>query len=67
MAPGTLIRGMAFRMYSGATGTYTGATWNSYDIRIGQGVAPSQGSTRFASNLIGGSTLIRSGSLTIRG
>ncbi len=67
MVAGDSINGVSFRLYNGITGTYTGATWASYDIRVGQGVAPSAGVTTFASNFTGGSTLVQTGALTMSG
>lgn len=67
MAPGSRITGMAFRLYNGATSTYTGATWTSYDIRFGQSVAPNAATTTLATNFVGGSTLVQSGGLTMTG
>lgn len=64
---GDRITGMAFRLWNGATSTYTGATWASYDIRVGEGVAPSLGSTTLASNFVGSSTLVQTGALTMSG
>lgn len=64
---GDKITGMRLRLWNGATSTFTGATWASYDIRIGEGVAPSAGSTTFASNFVGGSTLVQTGALTMSG
>lgn len=67
MQVGSIITGMAFRLWNGAVSTYTGATWTSYDIRVGEGVAPSLGSTTLASNFVGGSTLVQTGALTMSG
>ncbi len=67
MLPGDTITGMSFRLYNGAVSTYTGATWASYEIRLGEGVAPSAGSTTFANNFVGASTLVQSGPLTMTG
>ncbi len=67
MLPGDTITGMSFRMYNGATSTYTGATWTDYFIGIGEGVAPVAGSTTFASNIIGALTTVQSGALTMSG
>lgn len=64
---GDTITGMAFRMYNGLTGTYTGATWASYDIRVGAAVAPNASTTTFATNFIGASTLVQTGALTMSG
>lgn len=67
MQAGSLITGISFRLWNGAVSTYTGATWSSYDIRIGESVAPNLSSTTFASNFVGGSTLVQTGSLTMSG
>ncbi len=67
MTPGSVITGMALRLYNGAVSTYTGATWASYDIRVGEGVAPALGTTTFATNFVGGSTLVQTGQLTMTG
>ncbi|MCW5941527.1 MAG: PEP-CTERM sorting domain-containing protein [Fimbriimonadaceae bacterium] len=67
MAPGDLITGFSFRMWNGATSTFTGATWADYEIRVGAGVAPSAGSTTFADNFVGAPTLVQDGALTQSG
>lgn len=67
MAPGDLITGFSFRLWNGATSTFTGATWADYEIRIGEGVAPSLGSTTFASNFVGTPYLVQDGALTQSG
>jgi PEP-CTERM motif len=67
MTAGSIITGMAFRLWNGATSTYTGATWTSYDIRIGESVAPNLATTTFASNFVGGNTLVQTGALTMSG
>lgn len=64
---GDSITGMAFRLWNGAVSTYTGATWASYTISVGEGVAPNLGSTTFASNFIGTPTVVQSGALTMTG
>ncbi|MBX3118192.1 MAG: PEP-CTERM sorting domain-containing protein [Fimbriimonadaceae bacterium] len=67
LLPGDRITGMAFRLYNGAVSTYTGATWTSYDIRLGESVAPSLATATFATNFVGGSTLVQTGGLTMTG
>ena len=64
---GDTITGMAFRLYNGLTGTYTGANWTSYDIRIGESVAPSASTATFATNFVGATTLVQTGALTMSG
>lgn len=67
MAAGSIITGMAFRLWNGAVSTYTGATWSSYDIRVGESVAPNAATTTFATNFVGSSTLVQTGALTMSG
>lgn len=40
MTAGSKITGFSLRLYNGVVGSYTGATWSSYSIRVGQGVDP---------------------------
>ncbi|MEQ1935837.1 MAG: PEP-CTERM sorting domain-containing protein, partial [Fimbriimonadaceae bacterium] len=67
MTAGSIITGMAFRLWNGLTSTYTGATWTSYDIRVGESVAPNLATTTLATNFVGGNTLVQTGALTMSG
>jgi len=67
LTAGNQITGFRLRLYNGITGTYTGATWNSYTINVGPGVDPSLGSTTFASNFTAAPTVVQTGSLTMSG
>jgi hypothetical protein len=64
---GDQITGITFRLFAGAGSPFpaTDATWSDYSIWVGPGVAPSAGSTTFASNFAGAATQVRSGALTI--
>ena len=64
---GQRLNSLQFRMDGAATAAWppTGGTIANFEIRIGQGVAPSSQSTSFASNFVGSPTLVRSGALTI--
>lgn len=64
---GDSITGISFRLYNGAVSTYTGASWTSYDIRVGQSVAPNAATTTFATNFVGSTTLVQTGALTMSG
>lgn len=63
---GQQIVGMNFRMFTGSTLAFpaSNATWADYEIRMGTGVVL-PGSTTFASNFPGGSTLVRDGPLVV--
>lgn len=61
------ISGMTFRVNNTATANWPPAdvSFASWDIYMGQGVAPSAMSNTFAANFIGGATQVRSGGLAI--
>lgn len=59
------ISGMTFRVNNASTAAWPPAnvSFASWDIYMGQGVAPSAMSNTFASNFIGGATQVRSGGI----
>lgn len=59
------LTAISFRL-NGASGAWplTATNYADWEIRIGQGVAPSAMSNTFASNFIGGTTLVRDGAHT---
>lgn len=63
---GQNILGLAWRLDSDAVEwPVIGGTIAEFDIRIGEGVDPSETSMTFSENFTNGSTLVRSGALTI--
>lgn len=62
----TKLNGLQWRLDSTVTGDWPNAAANfsQFDIYIGAGVDPSARSTTFASNFVGGKTLVRSGALS---
>lgn len=67
MQVGSVITGMTFRLWQNPAQTWTGHSYNDYEIRIGPGVAPASGTTTFASNFAGTPTLVQDGALTMSG
>ena len=65
IAVGSQITGISFRLYTGASQNFGGATWNDYRISVGESVAPLSASSTFSTNFLSGATLVRSGALTL--
>ena len=65
ITPGHYITGMSFRLYTGATVNFPGATWSDYSIWIGPAIDLNAMTTTFANNFSGPTTQVRSGSLTM--
>lgn len=65
IAIGSEITAISFRLYTGATQNFGGATWSDYSIRMGESVAPLSSTNTFADNFLTSPTLVRSGALTL--
>ena len=63
---GQNITGMTYRLFTGATVAYpaSDATWTDYTVTLGAG-GPLPGSTTFANNFVGATTIVRTGTMTI--
>jgi hypothetical protein len=63
---GRNLTGVSFRINAGSNGwPGTGGSMSMFEVRIGEGVAPSAVTGTFANNFVGDTSLVRSGSLTI--
>jgi len=63
---GRNLTGVSFRINAGSNGwPGAGGTMSMFDVRIGEGVAPSAISSTFANNFLSSPSLVRSGALTI--
>lgn len=65
IAVGSQITGISFRLYTGASQNFGGATWSDYSISMGASVAPNASSGTLANNFLSTPTLVRSGALTL--
>ena len=65
ITPGHYITGMSFRLFTGATSNFPGATWTDYSVWIGPAINLNSMTTTFATNFSGAATQVRSGSLTM--
>jgi hypothetical protein len=61
---GDQITGISFRLWTGATIAYPGATYAQYDVFVGKSVDLAARSTTYAANVDGALTQVRSGPLT---
>src|SRR5262249_10764683 len=64
---GVEIGGITWRQYIGASQSWppVDVTFNSFEVRLSEGVEPSSRSGTFANNIIGQQFLARSGPLTV--
>lgn len=64
---GQNLNGLQWRLPTSATGPWppADASFASFDITIGEGVAPASRSTTLANNFVGTPTVVRTGALTI--